>query len=90
MTNKTTAITNDNKIYDAAMYEVTKGQTIKVGNEELFSAALNKFIEFKRLVVRKEFSVAQLEQDIYGRYGIMDETPLEALKKVADEYENRT
>jgi len=90
MTNKTTAITNDNKIYDAAMYEVTKGQTIKVGNEELFSAALNKFIEFKRLIVRKEFSLAELEQEIYGKYGIMEETPLEALKKMADEYKNRT
>ena len=90
MTNKTTAITNDNKIYDAAMYEVTKGQTIKVGNEELFSVALNKFIEFKRLIVRKEFSLAELEQEIYGKYGIMEETPLEALKKMADEYKNRT
>lgn len=83
--NKKIAIQNDNKVYDLAMYEVTKGQTLKMDNEVLFSLTLNKFMEFKRLVIRKEFTLEQLEQDIYGKYGIMEETPLEALRNMTDE-----
>lgn len=89
MSNREIAVTNDNKIYEMAMYEVTKGQTIKLSSQNLYSSTLNKFGEFKRLIIKKEFSMKQLEEDVYGRYGIIEETPLEALKNMSDEIKRR-
>ena len=88
--NRQTAIANDNRIYDLASYTVSDGMTRRVKD---ISKIEDKFMEFKRLVMRGEFpSIESLEEDICTRYGVMEkvkETPMEALEEIDAEFKRR-
>ena len=64
---------NDGRIMKAVEYDITKGYTSKLTNfsgEDMQA----RFNEFKKLVKRGSFTLAQLEDDVYARWGI-DEKP---------------
>ena len=58
----------DDRILELAMYQISEGLTLSVNSkEELYG----KFSEFKKLIVRGSFTIEQLEESVYGRFGIM-------------------
>jgi len=70
---------------ELAMYQLSEGLTVPVTDRDKL---YEKFSEFKRLVIRGSFTIRQLEESVYGRYGIMplkDDTHafLQALEKLA-------
>lgn len=64
-----TAILNDQRLQKLAQYDVTKGYTdTKIEVEDLQT----KFAEFKRAVLAKSSTLAELETMVFTRYGIME------------------
>ena len=60
---------NDQRLMKLAEYAVTKGLVdLKVTPEDL----QNSFTEFKALVKRGSFTLKDLEDDVYNRYGIQE------------------
>ena len=89
MTTKQTAKHNDDRIYMIALYTVTQGFTKYIEDE---SVTYDKAMEFKRLIKSGEFTLKQLEDDVYSKFGVMDkmeETPLEALREMSKEFDKR-
>lgn len=69
---------NDQRIEKVTEYELTKGYTKKDVQPEQLQA---KFSELKGLIKRGEFTLKQLEDDIYAKWGISEEPRVDALKK---------
>jgi hypothetical protein len=67
MNNKQWAIFNDNKIMELALYHETKGMSVKVDTQKVF----DRFMEFKRYIVRGSFTLEQLEESVYSTYGLV-------------------
>jgi len=70
MNEKNIAIDNDIRLEQAAHYEVSKGLTKQYTLQDLG----NKFIEFKKLVMRGSFTVIELEDSVFSRWGIMEKS----------------
>ena len=76
---------HDNRLLELAMYQLSEGMTLPVADRDKL---YEKFAEFKRLVQRGSFTIRQLEESVYGRFGIMphsDDTHdfLKALERLA-------
>jgi len=68
MSIKETVIKNDQLLMELAMYHESKGMTTTLPNpDQLFA----RFEEFKRLLKRQEFTMGQLEDRVYSRYGVI-------------------
>ena len=67
MQNKYWAVTNDNRLMEAAMYQETKGMTMPVLNGRTF---YDRFSEFKRYIQRGSMTIEQLEERVYGNFGL--------------------
>ena len=67
MTYRDTAFVNDDRILQAAFYQESKGLLIKVANQD---AVNDRFSEFKSLVMRKSYTIEQLEDWVYGKFGV--------------------
>jgi len=63
------AVQNDLRLLEMALYETTKGQT-KNTTQELI---LSKVLEYKAIIKRGTYTIDQLEDKIFSRYGIVDE-----------------
>lgn len=69
---------NDQRLLRLAEYDVTHGyMRMKVTPEELQS----RFFELKGLVIKGEASLKALEDDVYKRWGVCEETREEAVLK---------
>lgn len=66
---KQDAIQNDLRLLEMALYETTKGQTYCTSQVVI----VKKVTEYKRLIKRGTFTVDELEDRIFSRYGIIDE-----------------
>lgn len=66
---KQSAIQNDLRLLEMALYEQTKGQTRNTTQESI----IQKVREYKGLIKRGTFSIDQLEDKTFSRYGIIDE-----------------
>lgn len=64
------ALINDERIYQCAMYHLSKGYTVKLTDE---AAAQARFVDFKGTVMRGEMSVQELEDSVYKEFGVMDQ-----------------
>lgn len=62
------ALQNDVRLMEMALYEVTKGQT----SQSTPDALVKKVAEYKALIKRKTFTIDQLEDKVFSRYGIMN------------------
>lgn len=69
MNNKTKVIQNDTIINDLAIYSITNG-LMKVAKDP--AILHRRFAEYKHLIKRGEFTLAELENDILNEYGITD------------------
>lgn len=63
------AIQNDQRLMEMALYEVTKGQTQHASYEKL----VKKIAEYKGIIKRGTFSLDELEDKIFSRFGVIDE-----------------
>ena len=69
---------NDHRLQILSEYEVTKGFLVnKITPEEVQS----RFLELKSMVKRGETTLKDLEDDIYARYGIVEESREEIVMK---------
>ena len=68
MSKKSIAINNDNRLLDMVTYWETKGGTLNARDP---NQILNRFNEFKGLIRRGSFTMEQLEDMVYSKYGIM-------------------
>ena len=59
---------HDNRLLELAMYQLSEGLTLPVKDRDKL---YEKFAEFKGLVKRGSFTIEQLEESVYGRYGII-------------------
>tara|TARA_R110000823_G_scaffold236867_1_gene362495 strand:- start:825 stop:1235 length:411 start_codon:yes stop_codon:yes gene_type:complete len=64
-------IMNDQRIMKLVEYDITKGYTTTPKDNKDLQVRFN---EFKKLVKRGSFTLAELEDDVYARWGI-DEKP---------------
>ena len=72
-TKKQEAVENDRRINDLATYAVTKGLTLSIMDHQ--EELLPMFTQFKMLVRRGSFTLAQLENMIIDKYGIVKKEP---------------
>jgi len=63
------AIQNDLRLMEMALYETSKGQTRNTTHSEL----LKKISEYKRLIKRESYTIDELEDRVFSRFGITDE-----------------
>jgi hypothetical protein len=63
------ALFNDIRLKKVAEYQASKGYTVLKVDEQAF---MDTFIEFKNLVRRGSFTLAQLEDDVYSRWGVQE------------------
>lgn len=63
------AIQNDLRLMEMALYEVTKGQTQHATHEDI----IKKVAEYKGIIKRGTYTIDQLEDKIFSRFGIIDE-----------------
>lgn len=67
MSIKETVIRNDQLLMELAVYCESKGMTTALPNpDQLFA----RFKEFKSLLKRKEFTMRDLEDKVYSKYGV--------------------
>jgi hypothetical protein len=68
---------NDKRLMEMSTYDVTKGYTVNmdIDPDKLASLMNEKFTYLKGQVKTGEFTITQLEADIYERWGIIDSTP---------------
>jgi hypothetical protein len=69
MDKKQWALLNDNRIYEVALYHETQGMCMakRVNPDKIFE----RFMEFKRYVMRGSFTLEELEDRVYGQNGVM-------------------
>lgn len=85
MQNKHWAIINDNRLMEVAMYQETKGRTMPVLDGRGFC---DRFSEFKRYIQRGSMTIEQLEERVYGRFGLFLEGQREVHPPSVDEFLN--
>lgn len=69
---------NDQRLYKLAEYDATKGYMhMKVTPDDL----QNRFLELKGLVKRGEYTLKNLEDDVYNRWGINEDPREDMLRK---------
>jgi len=78
MHEKNIAMRNDSRLFDVATYCVSKGLTVPIDVKKIEEVHI-KFAEFKRLVKKEGMTIAQIENDVYKKYGIMN-TPDENIE----------
>ena len=66
--NREQIVSNDNRVYDLASYYMSQGLTKYVKDMDTVQA---KFMEFKRLILKGEFTFEELEADVIGKFGIV-------------------
>lgn len=67
------ATINDQRLLKVAEYETLKGYTITGNNPEAIQLEIqNRFTEFKKMVLAKSSTLAELETMVYSRYGILE------------------
>ena len=71
MHEKNIAMRNDSRLFDVATYCVSKGLTVPIDVKKIEEVHI-KFAEFKRLVKKEGMTIAQIEGDVYKKYGIMN------------------
>jgi len=64
------ALENDRTLQDLVTYELTEGLTVALVH---ITDILPKFAEYKALVKRGSFTVAQLEERVLAKYAIVTE-----------------
>jgi len=67
--NRQQVVDNDNRVYDLASYYMSEGLTKYVKDMNTVQA---KFMEFKRLILKGEFTLEELEADVCGKFGIVN------------------
>jgi hypothetical protein len=67
-TNKQWANLNDNRIMEMALYHETDGLTKMLHDGQ---KVFERFVEFKKYIVRGSFTLEQLEETVYLNKGIM-------------------
>ena len=67
MSPKQIATENDHRILEVAYYHETAGMTKKLKDS---AQLLDRFAEFKGLVRRGSFTIATLENKVFGQHGI--------------------
>ena len=79
---------NDDRLLRIAFYEETKGLTRQLKTQDQI---LGRFVEFKRLVKRGDFTIQGLEDSVFERQGVIEKRSeddvsefLSALQKIAD------
>jgi len=68
MDKKQLACNNDLRLEQLASYEVSRGLTKGVDQQNL----LAKFTEYKQLVRKGSFTLQQLEDIVYSKYGVLE------------------
>lgn len=72
---------NDTRLMRLAEYDTTHGYMVmKVTPEQLQA----KFLELKGYVKRGSFTIKTLEDDVYSRWGVQEETREDAFRKAMD------
>lgn len=66
---KQSAIQNDMRLMEMALYDLTKGQTKNTTPEAIYM----KISEYKGIIKRGTYKIDQLEDRVFSRYGIVDE-----------------
>jgi hypothetical protein len=69
MNSKDMAYWNDKRLMDLATYYESQGLMYPIETQEQLS---NRFIDFKRLIKKGSFTIDELEDRVYSKYGIMD------------------
>ena len=79
---------NDDRLLRIAFYEETKGLTRQLKTQDQI---MGRFVEFKRLVKRGDFTIQGLEDSVFERQGVIEKRSeddvsefLSALQKIAD------
>lgn len=67
-TKKNWAAFHDHMILEAALYHETNGLTTQITDS---LSVHNRFVEFKKYILRGSMTLAQLENRVYGCNGIM-------------------
>jgi hypothetical protein len=68
MSNKQTACNNDMRLEQMAHYIVSCGLTKPFVQQDYF----NKFVELKQLVKKGSFTLENLEDMMYAKYGVLE------------------
>jgi len=71
MNKKQIASENDTRLLHVALYHETKGMRIKLKDPEHL---MNRFSDFKGMVMRGECSLEQLENKVFEQNGIITES----------------
>jgi hypothetical protein len=67
------ATINDNRLLKVAEYDALKGYTLTAENPEVTQLNIqSKFAEFKKMVLSKSSTLAELETMVFSRYGILE------------------
>ena len=69
MNERDIAFINDNLLLEMASYWETKGGVVALKDSHQL---INRFAEFKSLIMRGEFTLLQLSKNVFGTYGIMN------------------
>ena len=83
MNKKRNALINDDKLWAIARYHVDKG-TMKKPDMQKWT---KRFNEFKALVKRGSFTIDQLEDRVYEKFGVLDEDAYDKSLREAKEVE---
>jgi len=83
------AVANDNMILATSHYYCSQGYTKPTDGIEYLQKVNAKFMEFKKLILNGEFTMIELENDVYSKYGVVNETPLEALNEMSKSFKKR-
>ena len=82
------AMENDDRLLRIAFYEETKGLTRQLKTQDQI---MGRFVEFKRLVKRGDFTIQGLEDSVFERQGVIEKRSeddvsefLSALQKIDD------
>lgn len=74
MSTERKSIDNDNRIMNIVTYAVTKGGVNNPLTQEMASEysvkTLKTFAEFKSLIRRGEFTIDELADHVYSKYGV--------------------
>lgn len=82
MTLKDKVMANDLRVLDVASYVASKGQLLDLKNaspekqEEFFEKITQLFKEFKARVRKGSWTLDQLEEEMYGKFGILEDPPI--------------
>lgn len=67
---KLKAMLNDERLYKLAEYDITQGYTKLKGTDR--NTLQSKFTEFKGRVKRGDFTLKEMEDDVYNKWGVTE------------------